>query len=372
MTHLRIEQNNIQENVSSAVIEKLYELAISGDLDQNSNLAGVVSIPGGYVIWKNTLETMFPDFHLTMGKEYIPFNDPAFEAACVANFSSDGIGMTMADFQAVTDSSPFTVFNGNSSITDMSELRYFINATGDIAQSIDEWRMYNLQNVTTIIFPDQITGMYNKSAYDSSTGSSQYRGWLYQCPNLQNIHFPNNITYMSFWGSLSILDLTNTKLTSFSKQNDSNVIEIYLPGTMTELYTTAFQGSSSLKKVVVQEGTQSFRILDAQGYDSMFRGCSGVTLDLPSNTTQLHRLMFQQGGISTFILRASVPPSVIDEDGQSSTTYFGWGSEIDLYVPDASLSDYSSHVQFGLFKTVNGISQLPASYNPIPPSQRQS
>lgn len=45
MTHLRIEQNNIQENVSSAIIEKLYESTINEDLDQSSNLAGTLYTP---------------------------------------------------------------------------------------------------------------------------------------------------------------------------------------------------------------------------------------------------------------------------------------------------------------------------------------
>ena len=75
MTHLRIEQNNIQENVSSAVIEKLYQLAISGDLDASSNLAGNLYTTATYQEYINALcktqqnpNGMFPDLTISYNK----------------------------------------------------------------------------------------------------------------------------------------------------------------------------------------------------------------------------------------------------------------------------------------------------------------
>lgn len=68
MTHLRIEQNNIQENVSSAVIDKLYDIASSGNLDASSNLAGLLYVPRTYASKATYLTTMFPNLTINAGE----------------------------------------------------------------------------------------------------------------------------------------------------------------------------------------------------------------------------------------------------------------------------------------------------------------
>ena len=47
--------------------------------------------------------------------KYIVFADPVVEQICVANFSSDGIGVLTEDAAKVTDIG--TIFNGNTEIT---------------------------------------------------------------------------------------------------------------------------------------------------------------------------------------------------------------------------------------------------------------
>lgn len=61
------------------------------------------------------------------GSPYIVFADPAVEAICVANWSTDGVGLTQADAAAVT--SIGTVFKSNTSITSFNELDYFTHVT---------------------------------------------------------------------------------------------------------------------------------------------------------------------------------------------------------------------------------------------------
>lgn len=373
MTHLRIEQNNIQENVSSAVIKKLYELATSGDLDQSSNLAGVVSIPGGYAIWKNTLETMFPDFHLTMGREYVPFNDPAFEAACVANFSSDGIGMTMTDFQAVTDNRPLYAFNGNGSIVDMSEFKYFTNMPGDPNDNDQTYTgipLSYISNLRIIEFPDQIQRLVIHHGYISQEDRYAFLRTFYKTENIQSVHISNNIKTLYLDNGWAIMDLRYCTSLELFSVTGSQATEIYLPRSIKRIGSRQFYECPNLKKVVVQDGgTQSFIITNDMGYDMMFApDASGVTLDLPSNTTQVHRQMFNGNKVSTFILRAVTPPTAIDEDDNTTTTGMSFAGSIDLYVPDESINTYQSNSIYSGFNHIYGLSQLPLNYSPEPAS----
>ena len=48
MTHLRIEQNNIPENVSAHLLKAIYDYAFSGDLDNSSNFSGSLTALHGY------------------------------------------------------------------------------------------------------------------------------------------------------------------------------------------------------------------------------------------------------------------------------------------------------------------------------------
>ena len=59
--------------------------------------------------------------------KYIQFADPEVERICVANWSSDGIGLTMEDAAAVT--SLGYAFNQNANIVSFNELRLFTGLT---------------------------------------------------------------------------------------------------------------------------------------------------------------------------------------------------------------------------------------------------
>ena len=57
MTHLKIEQNNgVIEEVSSAVIDKLYDIVHSGNLDNTSNLIGRLHTTATYQDYIDYLE----------------------------------------------------------------------------------------------------------------------------------------------------------------------------------------------------------------------------------------------------------------------------------------------------------------------------
>lgn len=65
MTHLYIEQNTgLTEEVSSSIISKLYELAISGDLDETSDLKGRLHSTTGYGDQVSYLMANFPNLYI--------------------------------------------------------------------------------------------------------------------------------------------------------------------------------------------------------------------------------------------------------------------------------------------------------------------
>lgn len=64
--HLYIEQNtDITETVDSAVIKKLYELAVGGTLDNTSDLKGTLHTTVTAASYKSYLEETFQDLHIT-------------------------------------------------------------------------------------------------------------------------------------------------------------------------------------------------------------------------------------------------------------------------------------------------------------------
>lgn len=58
-------------------------------------------------------------------KEYIKFEDPEVERICIANWSSDGVGLTYEDAERVTSLN--NKFKGNTTIASFNEFQYFTN-----------------------------------------------------------------------------------------------------------------------------------------------------------------------------------------------------------------------------------------------------
>lgn len=367
MTHLRIEQNTTGiEEVSINTLKKLYEIASSGTLDVSSNIKGRLNAAAAYPEWISYLTSHYPELYITATKTYVAFNDPAFEKAC-ATLYGDGIGMTMQDFQAVTDNSPLYAFNGNTEITDMTELKYFTNIPGDpnnndqsgTTEKNHFW-LYNITNLTTVVLPDQI--QYAARHRGLEDGVNDFKGIFYQCPNLQQVHYPDNLIRLTAGSNPPIVDIRNTKLTRNFSGSAERIEEAYLPSTVTGLGTRSFFDSHVLRKLVVEQGQSPLVIEDDMGYDSIFYNApAGWILDLPSNTTQIHTSMFDHCKNGTFILRATTPPTGIKEGGSASTDRLAYASVIDLYVPDDSISLYQSNSIYSDCKSIKGISELPTS-----------
>lgn len=108
---------------------------------------------------------------------YIQFADPAVEAICVANWSSDGIGLTMQDAAAVTSQQFRRKFAGNTQIVSFEEFQYFTGIT-----KMPDSAFYQCSNLSSIILPNTLT--------DFATYSFGYT-------NIHSIVIPASLTNMS-------------------------------------------------------------------------------------------------------------------------------------------------------------------------------
>lgn len=122
--------------------------------------------------------------------KYIQFADPVVEQICIANFSTDGIGVTYKDAEAVT--SLGLVFKGTA-ITCFNELRYFTGLTalasgtdwsngGEFGQcnqlvsitlpvaitTIGKWCFGQCQRLTGVVIPDSVTTIEQGAFYNTA------------------------------------------------------------------------------------------------------------------------------------------------------------------------------------------------------------
>lgn len=103
MTHLYIEQNTgLTEEVNSSIISKLYELAISGDLDNTSDLKGRLHTTAAYESHVNWLNEHYDELIISADDKYVDFVSKDIEANLATEYG-DGIGVYYSNRANVTN-----------------------------------------------------------------------------------------------------------------------------------------------------------------------------------------------------------------------------------------------------------------------------
>ena len=255
MTHLYIEQaTDRTEEVNSSIISKLYELAISGDLDNTSDLKGRLHSTSAKEKHVTYLNNNFDELYISADAQYISFEDPDVETYMKRYIGNDE-GVTLQDIQAFVASS--TAFGANytnihtnryGGFTESNEERALIN-------SFDELSLFN--GITTIHGERGIaTSPISSITLPSSVVT--LNTWAFTgCTNLSSINL-NNIQYI---GGES---LKNTKLSGIIDL--PNVIQIG-----DSARGASFIGCTRITEVNVGSNFTTF----VNG--SNFENCTGLT-----------------------------------------------------------------------------------------------
>lgn len=189
MTHLYIEQNGITEEVNSSLISKLYNLSISGDLDNTSDLKGRLHTASAPSIKVQYLNQTYSDLFISADKLTITFEDSEVERLLENMLHKTGLDAH--DLDAITSIVNTNGFKNNSRITSLNDLQLLTHCTIIGEQALDR-----ITNVTTIKFPPLLRTLKD----------------LRSLPKLKGLRIPSMCTGNSDNGSLMLRDMGSLEL----------------------------------------------------------------------------------------------------------------------------------------------------------------
>ena len=307
-------------------------------------LEGTLNIAGSvYEDTKEVVSTNFPNVTLNVsGGYYVRFADAEVQRICVENFSSDGVGCTTADIEAITNIG--TKFAQNSAIETFDEFEKFTGMTA-ILNGLGNDKgaaFYGCTNLRSIKFPYSLTSIGRYVFRDCN---------LQELPDLSNITnleggvFMNNpltdeiVRLPSLTGSLKsqvfngtgikeVADLGSITAVSLNSNNETssafgycvNLKKIVLPETVTTIGSCAFVARDSLTDINLPASITTIG-------SSAFNGCSNlhIILNLP-HLSNLETTTFTNSGIKGIANLQSVE-SIGDRCFYGCTSLVG---EVDL------------------------------------------
>ena len=250
---------------------------------------------------------------------YIQFEDKAVEAICVANWSSDGIGLTEEDAAAVTTIG--NAFYGNETIEYFNEFEYFTGITRLVnpnAGATIKESFYGCKNLKEIRLPSSLTTIYD--------GSDAYKnGAFYGCSSLVSVGDMSHITRI---GRMAFRDCS-----SFSQEINAPSVEGSI-GYYT-FYGTAIKKVSNLGNATILEGVSIASVNSPAG--AFARCISLEEVRIPATMTSIQKGTFGFcTALKTIICEATTPPSL------DANAWYGSNALTAIYVPDASLEAYKT------------------------------
>lgn len=424
MTHLYIEQNNsVIEEVNSSIISKLYELAISGNLDNTSGLKGRLHSTTARDVHVAYLNANYSDLHISADKLYITFEDAEVDRVLSQQWG-DGSGVSIED--ANVRASIGNYFKNNTSINTFTELGGFLTITtiGQEAFSgCSNLKTINLQNIRTIEgdafngcsslqhafqsasteivnvdrasflgcirleFPDEFHVQFtpysrnwleNYRTFDSCTklkklvlhGSDINLGYrtFCDCTSLSEIVNSDKISYIGCWCFANLPSLQGTLdlsgLIGIGTRNS---------GTNTPGGSTYFTNMPLVTKIILGGIDNGFTggswnffaadrsvIYNMQSLTTFDFGILGGTFPNIRNTNSGQSILFNAcPNLTTVIIRTTSVMPLQYND--IVHPYDIGGSGVILYVPDEIVNDYKTATGWSnIANQIKGISELPS------------
>lgn len=296
--------------------------------------------------------------HPTAGSDHIRFRDEAVAEICIANFSTDGVGVTRDDAAAVT--SLGGKFKGNTAITSFDELEYFgvkILAASEFngCTNLQSINLSNIEGIGASAFVgcDNLQNINSDLSNATSIGANAFDGCTnlfideinaVQLASLGNYAFRGvNVTrwattgrqtsfnsYAATYGVVSEMmfgdAITATTFPRGYYDGNTTLAKLRIPNAVTAVNAYACRGCANLKEVqglehVKSTGVEAFSMAALEGHldlsslqtsgNSDFSDTNITSINLPSIVT-----MAQQ-----FVARS--PRLVKVEIGESVTTMSG-------------------------------------------------
>ena len=189
--HLELTQStgqteSILTTLGANIVSALYDLAISGDLDNTSTVSGRLSI---YAASKTKVEYLagtngtggnglFPNLYISCVTYYVDFLDAAFGRNCAQLFG-DGEGVTLSQLQGVNATSMIGLRDMNNSSVSVFDFRNF-----PIMQYNNSSADWNCPVLTSIYI--------NEAGHTSSQGDTVDLSFFVGC----GVPIENNKTYV--------------------------------------------------------------------------------------------------------------------------------------------------------------------------------
>lgn len=296
--HLEIKQDNDRtEQVSSACIDKLYNLSKNGLLDATSDLRGSINATSAYEDAVTFLNTMWgPDLIVTASSYYIRFADPeVLRVLTVKGIVPEGEGLTVAQAAQVsigqaTRPGP-AIFYQNTTIETFDEFKYFTRWN---TRQTDIYAMFrgctnlislDLTNVVSLAydFCRNCPSLTHFHGIDSEEGVLELNELI--TPTRDNPHS----SFLGCTGLKVVKSLGNlTKMLACLFQDCNNITTVYQSVLDTFIQCTdinstysAFNGCSKLENFVQYDGTitSALSLPNLTGIlgESSFKGCAKIT-----------------------------------------------------------------------------------------------
>lgn len=226
--------------------------------------------------------------------KYIVFKDKVVEQICVANFSSDGVGVLPEDAAKVTDIG--TIFKGNTEITSFEELAEFENV-----KTLKESAFDGCSNLESIDLSN--IEYLGKFAFRNSGLK------VLDVPNLKEFQGSYDQGYGQFQGSalvevrnLGQVECVNGSSKGGTFQGCVNLTKVVLPmsckriGPAGTYNTYAFASCSSLKEINLGH----VEYIESNS----FSGCTSLNIDL-HNKYLTEAKGFNSSAIKSVVLRSA-------------------------------------------------------------------
>ena len=365
--HLEIKQTPDKiEIVSTAVVEKLYDLSYENEstdtvskLDETSTVSGHIQANAAYEDSVVYLHAKFPNLHITIPNNnyYIRFKDKEAERVCIAKWGDD-VGVTKRRLETVSDI--HSLFWNNFDVKSLEDLANFTSATLNVTElyGYDEsnienyygrdssWinRTYSNPFVTQLVKVKMPHASLNYNEYIFRSRDNRTKMYLSIDWNGATIQNTNNNSYGAVFFNCK-LDWDDSLI---PQQTDFSNI-------------TLFRGCV-LNKCIFREGITKI-------YEN-FNATAVSYIEFPTTTTAVGGMFysFRQdsravGAVSNtgcVVIKAVTPPALSSVSG-SYVRDTVWVAPQYIYVPDNSVDAYKTATGWStteLAKRITPMSQM--------------